>query len=99
MAFEMIQKQSGNIYETIANGGEGASLRRQSDGTMAEEVISGAERIYVRSSADFGTIDSTKEYFIDGIVDMTGVSIEVPAGGINLSGYNFDLWCRPTPRR
>jgi hypothetical protein len=40
-----------------------------------------------------GTIDSTKEYFLDGIIDMTGsgIEIEVPAGGINISGYNFDL--------
>lgn len=91
MANELIQKQSGNIYQTITNGGEGATPRRQSNGTMAEEVISGSERIYVRSSADFGTIDSTKEYFIDGVIDMTGVTIEIPAGGINISGYNFDL--------
>ena len=53
--------------------------------------ISGQQRIYVRTAADFGTIDSTKEYFIDGVIDMTGVTVEVPAGGINISGYNFDL--------
>jgi len=38
-----------------------------------------------------GTLDSTKEYFIDGVVDMGTQSIEVPAGGLNLTGYNFDV--------
>jgi hypothetical protein len=38
-----------------------------------------------------GTIDSTKEYFIDGVIDMSGIEITVPSGGINIRGYNFDL--------
>ena len=35
---------------------------------------------------------STKEYFIDGIVNLDGlgVNIEVPQGGIELRGYSFD---------
>ena len=37
-----------------------------------------------------GLIDSTKDYFIDGVIDMAGVSIEVPATGLFLSGYNSD---------
>ena len=48
-------------------------------------------QIIVRQASDFGTIDSTKEYFIDGIVDMASISINVPAGGINIVGYNFNL--------
>lgn len=38
-------------------------------------------------------IDSTKVYFLDGIIDLTGsgISIEIPAGGIYINGYNFDL--------
>ena len=46
-------------------------------------------RVVVRVSSDFGTIDSTKEYFIDGDVDMTGVELEIPIGGMNLKGYGF----------
>ena len=38
-----------------------------------------------------GLLDSAKEYFIDGIVDMGSQSIEIPAGGLTLSGYNFDV--------
>ncbi|PHS02419.1 MAG: hypothetical protein COA78_21095 [Blastopirellula sp.] len=49
-------------------------------------------RVIVTSATDLsGTLDSTKEYFIDGIIDMGSQSIEVPQGGINFTGYNFDL--------
>ena len=48
-------------------------------------------RITVEQASDLaGILDSTKEYFIDGIIDMGSQSIEVPAGGLNLSGYNFN---------
>jgi len=45
--------------------------------------------VIVKESADFGVIDSTKSYFIDGIIDMTGVSIEIPTGGISVVGTTF----------
>lgn len=38
-----------------------------------------------------GTIDSTKEYFLDGIIDIGSNSITVPATGIQLKGYSFDV--------
>lgn len=38
-----------------------------------------------------GVIDSTKEYFLDGIIDMGATQITVPTTGISLTGYNFDL--------
>ena len=38
-----------------------------------------------------GVIDSTKEYFLDGIIDMGATEITVPIGGIYIRGYNFDL--------
>lgn len=50
-----------------------------------------SNRIIVTQASDFGVIDSTKEYFLDGIIDMGGVSIEVPSGGIYISGYNFNI--------
>jgi len=46
--------------------------------------------IRVQDSAGFGVVDSSKVYLIDGIIDMTGVSVEIPAGGINIIGYTFD---------
>lgn len=52
----------------------------------------GTKRKYVRKASDFDSpVDSTIEYFIDGIVDMTNASIEVPSSGINLAGYDFDV--------
>jgi hypothetical protein len=47
--------------------------------------------VIVKEAADFGTIDSTKTYYIDGIVDMGSTSIEVPATGISLHGSTFDV--------
>jgi hypothetical protein len=38
-----------------------------------------------------GIIDSTKEYFLDGVLIYSGGSIEIPAGGINIKGYDFDI--------
>ena len=38
-----------------------------------------------------GTIDPTKEYFIDGSVDMGTTQVTVPAGGISLKGYDMTL--------
>lgn len=48
-------------------------------------------RVIVRLASDFGVIDSDKEYFIDGIVDMAGAFIEVPSGGISMAGYNPEI--------
>ena len=38
-----------------------------------------------------GVIDSTAQYFIDGQIDCTGINIEVPATGIAIKGYSFDI--------
>jgi hypothetical protein len=54
-------------------------------------VITPASLVRVKVSSDFGVIDSTKVYLIDGVIDMTGVTITVPAGGINMTGYTFDV--------
>ena len=53
------------------------------------------ERIIVNQSnfatALGGTIDSTKEYFLDGKIDTGTTQITIPSTGINLTGYNFDV--------
>lgn len=38
-----------------------------------------------------GVIDSNKEYFLDGVIDMGGASIIVPTTGMTMSGYSFDI--------
>jgi hypothetical protein len=89
MAQQNINLGSGN------NTGDGDGLR---DGGV--KIQSNFTELYgfksekivrVKTSSDFGTIDSTKVYILDGIIDMTGVSVEVPSGGINIVGYTFDI--------
>lgn len=49
-------------------------------------------RVRVSQASDLaGDLDSTKEYFIDGIVDMGSQQVVVPTGGLSLTGYNFDV--------
>lgn len=50
-----------------------------------------SNRVIVTQASDFGVVDSTKEYFLDGIIDMSGISIEVPSGGISIQGYNLEI--------
>lgn len=50
--------------------------------------------IIVRTAEELsGTLDSTKLYVIDGIIDFTGTgfNIEIPSTGLTLSGYSFDI--------
>ena len=66
---------------------------------LLEQILSATQggtvltnRVIVTQASDLaGTLSSTVEYFIDGVVDMGTQSIEVPAGGLNLTGYNFDV--------
>jgi len=47
--------------------------------------------ILIKQASDFGTIDSTKAYLIDGTIDMGSTSIEIPAGGINILGLTVGV--------
>lgn len=47
-------------------------------------------QVIVREASDLTSIDSSKEYFIDGYVDMGSTTITVPTGGIVIKGYNFE---------
>lgn len=42
-------------------------------------------------STVLNTIDSNKEYFLDEIIDLGNFSIEIPLGGIFITGHNFNL--------
>ena len=49
-------------------------------------------QIIVSQASDLqGVLDSTKEYIIDGIVDMGNISIDIPSGGLNIKGLSFDI--------
>ena len=76
---------------TVVNDGTGDALRAAM--VKVNDNFNGTyldNRIIVKQASDFGTIDSTKEYFLDGVVDMGAVSIEIPIGGINIKGYDFN---------
>ena len=78
------------------SAGLGISILKTGDEITLTNTVDPAtglsNRIVVTVAADLsGTLDPTKEYFIDGIVDMGSQSIEVPVGGLNLTGYNFDV--------
>lgn len=47
--------------------------------------------VIVRQASDFGTINSNKIYFIDGVVDMGSTSITVPSTGISIKGHDFNV--------
>lgn len=50
------------------------------------------KRVIITKAVDFPpTLDSNVQYFIDGNVDMGTRSLEVPAGGIHLAGYDLEL--------
>lgn len=76
----------------ITTASAGQVYRADGVGSGSWEASEAANRVYVTQASDLaGTLDSTVEYFIDGIVDMGSQTITVPAGGLNLSGYNFDI--------
>ena len=78
------------------SAGLGISILKTGDEITFTNTVDPAtglsNRVVVTEAADLaGLLDTTKEYFIDGIVDMGSQSIEVPAGGLSLTGYNFDV--------
>lgn len=53
---------------------------------------SSAQTVVVRSPEDIsGTLDSSKVYVIDGVVDMGDTPIFVPEGGLAIEGYGFGI--------
>lgn len=82
--------------QTFNNGDSYASVRSvlNSNATDAESRLLDNSIIVKQSNADTtlgGTIDSTKQYLIDGSIDMSGITVTVPSTGIFLAGYNLDL--------
>ena len=76
--------------------GLGISITKSGDEITFTNTVDPAtglsNRVVVTEAADLaGALDSTKQYFLDGIIDMGSQSIEVPAGGLNITGYSFDL--------
>ena len=93
-AFRLLR--ANDIIQVVANGDMKQLKIVSSNSALVDSTIASSSapryRKYVRQAADFDSpIRSDIEYFIDGVVDMGSTSIEVPAGGIYLHGYNFDV--------
>ena len=76
-------------------GTSGITVTASTSGNSVQIAGPGAplvKRVIVTQASDLaGALDSSVEYFIDGVIDMGSQGIEVPQGGLNLAGYNFDL--------
>jgi len=82
--------------QTFNNGDSMASVRAVLNGNATDAEARLLDNIVVVKQSNAattlgGTIDSTKQYFIDGSIDMSGITVTVPSTGIFLAGYNLDL--------
>ena len=88
------QMSEGDFLSVCALDGSFTAEVKKSSLAISLKVLTPSllNRVVVTSSEDLaGTLLSTNEYFIDGIIDMGTQQIEVPQGGLNLAGYNFDI--------
>jgi hypothetical protein len=68
----------------------GAGVIQTADGLMSPQLLE--NQIIVKKASDFGVIDSTKEYFLDGIIDMGTTQIDLSGGkDLNIKGYDFGI--------
>jgi len=76
-----------NSIKAVVNGNSVDAESR----VGALELSDAGSVIIVKQASDLsGTLDATKTYFIDGIIDMGSASIEVPNGGLSIIGSTFD---------
>lgn len=58
------------------------------DDLLANQIIVNQNNVAVTLG---GVIDSSSNYFLDGIIDIGNITIEVPSTGLTMTGYSFDL--------
>jgi hypothetical protein len=83
-----------SIITSASDGSTVLTVQASTDTAIAETtpIVADSVIIVKTGSQLTGTIDSTKLYFLDGIIDMTGLgTITVPASGISVSGDDFDI--------
>jgi hypothetical protein len=86
--------EDGGVSGVSSFNGRSGSVTSQESDYSAFYRVKVDNVIPVKDPSDLsGTLDSTKVYEIDGIIDFTGtgLNIEIPAGGLNLRGYSFDV--------
>lgn len=67
------------------------NLTVDTNGNFIEDelTLSVDNQIIVKQASDFGVIDSSKIYLIDGKIDMGSTQIEVPSTGIFIKGLDY----------
>lgn len=90
---KQFQLEAGDIIICYCSDGSVTGIVKSDSKSIIPQTLKSQIRVNQENVATTlgGTIDSTKEYFIDGVIDCTGVSIEVPSTGLELKGYSFDL--------
>ena len=85
----------GSLIEQVATANLNTDLILRGDGLGGVEWVEDDgglnTQIIVRQASDFGIIDSTKVYRLDGVIDMGATSIVVPPTGITIIGDSFDV--------
>ena len=79
---------SGSLLDFLLSNTSFSSAGATASTTLKDRIVVTQDNV---SSTLGGVIDSTKQYFIDGSVDMSGITVTVPSTGIFISGYNLDL--------
>ena len=81
-----------NNMNTVINANSTDSESRVAALEVSTHNALVTKQVVVNEAADLaGVLDSTVVYIINGIIDMGNQSIEVPAGGLNLTGLTFDV--------
>lgn len=58
--------------------------------TTSVDALSGVIIVNQSNAATvLANIDSTKQYYVDGVVDISGIEIDIPQGGASFRGYDF----------
>lgn len=95
-------------YADISNWYDETGLIPYSNSTLVEFITSNtgfklaggsasstfSKRVIIKQASDLNiTLQSDVEYFLDGVIDLTGtgINLEIPSGGIYITGYNFDV--------
>ena len=71
--------------KTYLNNIDNASLLAQE---LTERIVVNQANVATTLG---GVIDSTKAYFLDGVIDLGTIEIEVPVNGITIYGYDFNV--------
>jgi len=82
---------SSPVWRSIV-GGTGMTVTGATSTITLDAAIASQVVIVTAGSQLIGSLDSAKQYIIDGIIDMTGLgTITVPAGGLSIRGHDFNI--------